>query len=397
MTGKLSLLDLPVEGERVLVRVDYNVPIRDGKVADDRRIRASLPTLEQILARGGRPILVSHLGRPKGKVVPEMSLRPVATALGSLISARVRFVEDCIGEEAEAAAAALSPGEVLLCENLRFHPGEEKNDEEFARALSRLAPVFVNDAFGTAHRAHASTAGVCGFVRKAAAGLLMDREVQALSRLLDGAERPYIAVLGGAKVSDKIPLTKSLLTRVDGALIGGAMAYTFLKAKGLPVGASIIQEDQVELAGSLLEEASSRGVSVSLPSDHVVLASGSDDTASSRPTPGPGIEPADRGVDIGPRTVDAFRAALSTARTVLWNGPLGWFERPPFDRGTREIAEAIAASGSFSVVGGGDSAAAVSAFGLESGFSHISTGGGASLEFLSGLTLPGVASLSDRK
>jgi len=396
VTGKLTVEDLSLEGRRVFVRVDYNVPLKESAVTDDRRVRASLATIEHILRSGGRPLLASHLGRPKGRKVQELSLRPVAGTLASLIRARVRFVEDCVGPEAERASAALREGEVLLLENLRFHPEEEKNDESFARQLASLADLYVNDAFGAAHRAHASTAGICKFMSQAAAGFLMEREIKMLSRLIGEPERPYVAILGGAKVSDKIPVARNLLPCLDGLLVGGAMSFTFLKARGVPVGASLVERDQMDVAVSLLRDAASQGARVLLPEDHIVIPAGVE-PATPRPTLGPGIEEGQRGVDVGPRTVAAFRSAISTARTILWNGPLGWFEHPPFDLGTRQIAEEIACSRGFTVVGGGDSAAAVSAFGLESRFSHVSTGGGASLEFLSGATLPGVGALTDRR
>jgi len=396
MIGKLSVTDLPLDGKRVFIRVDYNVPLRDGAVANDRRIRASLDTVRHVLSRRGRAILASHLGRPKGKPLPQYSLRPVASALASLVDAPVRFVEDCVGPEAERAAASLAQGEVLLLENLRFHPEEEKNDEAFSRQLASLAEVYVNDAFGTAHRAHASTVGICRFL-PSAAGFLMEREIEMLSRLLEGPDRPYVAVLGGAKVSDKIPLARNLMPRLDALLVGGAMAYTFLKAKGVPVGTSMVETAQIEDASALMRTASSRGLRVLLPEDHVVLPAGSEEPSASRVTSGDAIGEGERGVDIGPKTSAAFRQVISSARTVLWNGPVGWFEKSPFDRGSKEVAEAIAASGAFSVVGGGDSAAAVASFGLESSISHVSTGGGASLEFLSGLTLPGVAALADKR
>ena len=396
MTAKLSVRDLSVDGRRVFVRVDYNVPLKDGRVADDRRIAASLETVRHLLGRGARPILASHLGRPKGKPDPKYSLRPVAATLGTLLGSPVAFAPDCVGPEAEAAAAALAPGSVLLLENLRFHPEEEKNDEGFSARLAALADLYVNDAFGTAHRAHASTVGICRHVTQAAAGFLMDRELQMLSRLLVNPGRPYLVVLGGAKVSDKIPLARNLFNRVDGFLIGGAMAYTFLSVKGKAVGASLVEAGQAATARELLDLASQRGVEVLLPLDHVVLPEGNDDSARARTTGGVEIPDGERGVDIGPRTVEAFRSALRRAKTVLWNGPVGWFEKPPFDGGSRAVAEEIAASPAFSVAGGGDTAAAVTAFGLDERFSHVSTGGGASLEFLSGLPLPGVEALTDR-
>ncbi len=395
MSDKLTLKDLDPAGKRVFVRVDFNVPLRDGRVADDRRIRESIPTIRWLLDHGGMPVLASHLGRPKGKPVPGMSLRPAADALAARLGAPVRFAADCVGPAAEQAAAALAPGEVLLLENLRFHPEEEKNDSGFARALASPYALYVNDAFGSAHRAHASTEGICRFL-PSAAGLLMEREIAALARLLGGAARPYWTILGGAKVSDKIPLVENLLPKVDGFVVGGAMAYTFLKAQGIPVGASRVEEAQVGFAGELLARAAAAGVRILLPVDHVVLPVDLEAPEAAAPTPGAAIPEGTRGVDIGPASARAFASALREARTILWNGPLGWFEKPPFDRGSRAVAEAVAESSAFSVIGGGDTAAAVAEFGLDTRFGHVSTGGGASLEFLSGLTLPGVAALTDR-
>ncbi len=393
--GKVSVRDLDLRGKRVFVRVDFNVPLAGGKVADDTRIRASLPTLRLILEKGGRPILASHLGRPKGKPNPEFSLAPVAGALASLLGSPVAFSPDCVGGEAERRTTALKVGEVLLLENLRFHPEEEKNDDGFAARLASLAGAYVNDAFGSAHRAHASVAAICAHLRPAAAGLLMEKEIDFLGRLLGTPERPYVAVLGGAKVSDKVALVRNLLPRLDALLIGGAMAYTFLTARNVPVGNSRVEAESVDLAGKILEEARRAGVKALLPTDHRV--------APSLESPGPGettegeaIPAGKVGLDIGPRTTGAFAAEIAQAGTVLWNGPVGLFERSPFDEGSRRVAEAIASSRALSVAGGGDTAAALARFQLADRFSHVSTGGGASLEFLSGLELPGVAALSDR-
>jgi phosphoglycerate kinase len=373
---KCSVRDLDLKGKRVFVRVDFNVPLENGRVADDTRIRASLPTIRLILEKGGRPILASHLGRPKGKPSPEYSLAPVAGALAPLLGSRVAFSPDCIGEAAGRPAAALQEGEVLLLENLRFHPGEEKNDPDFARNLASLATAYVNDAFGSAHRAHASVAAICSCLPPAAAGLLMEKEIDFLGRLLGTPPRPYIAVLGGAKVSDKV-------------------AYTFLAARNVPVGNSRVEKESLELAGKILEEAQNARVKILLPSDHRV--------AGSLESPGPGetvegeaIPPGKIGLDIGPRTALGFAEAIAPAGTVLWNGPVGRFEQAPFDEGSRKVAEAIVLSRALSVAGGGDTAAALARFQLAGRFSHVSTGGGASLEFLSGLELPGVAALADR-
>jgi len=399
MTGppgrKVSVRDLDLKGKRVFVRVDFNVPLEGGKIADDTRIRASLPTIRLVLEKGGRPILASHLGRPKGKPKPEFSLAPVVEALQRLLGAPVTFSPDCVGEAAGRHASTLRDGEALLLENLRFHPGEEKNDQAFARQLAALAGAYVNDAFGSAHRAHASVAALCGLLRPAAAGLLMEKEIDFLGRLLGSTQRPYVAVLGGAKVSDKIALVRNLMAKVDAFLIGGAMAYTFLSSRGITTGDSRVEKESLAVAGTILEEAAKAGVPIRLPVDHRV-ADSLESPGSPQTTERESIPSGKVGLDIGPRTVQAFREQLSSARTVLWNGPVGLFERPPFDAGSREVAGAIVSSGALSVAGGGDTAAALARFGLSERFSHVSTGGGASLEFLSGLELPGVAALTDR-
>jgi phosphoglycerate kinase len=394
---KAAVASLDVAGKRVLVRVDYNVPLTpEGTVADDRRIAETLPTLRSVLSRGGSVIAASHLGRPKGKRDPRCSLAPCARRLAEILGAPVAMAPDCVGEETASMARALAPGRVLLLENLRFHPEEEANDASFAAALASLADLYVNDAFGSAHRAHASVAAVCGRFPRPAAGLLMEKEIDSLSRLLEAPARPYVAVLGGAKVSDKIELIESLLARVDVLLVGGAMAYTFLKGRGVEIGASLVEADKIDLARTLEEAARGRGVKLLLPLDHVETEPGSD--APGRVSPGQAVRSGAAACDIGPRTADAFGEEVARARTILWNGPLGRFEVKGFATGTRRVAQAIGEAtgkGAFSVVGGGDSASAVKAFGLEGRFSHISTGGGASLEFLSGRTLPGVAALAD--
>jgi len=391
---KISVRDLNLEAKRVFLRADLNVPLEQGRVSDDTRIRATLPTLRMVLEKGGRAILASHLGRPKGKPDPAWSLAPVAERLRTLLGEEVRFVRDCAGDTAREATEELRPGEALLLENLRFHPGEEKNDPEFARSLAHLADAYVNDAFGSAHRAHASVSAICGHFPVAAAGLLMEKEIYYLGELLGSPPRPYLAILGGAKVSDKVDLVRNLLSRVDAILIGGAMAYTFLAARGISVGNSRVETDKVPLAGEILERAESAGVAIYLPSDHRVAvsleASGEEET-----TEGASIPSGRVGLDIGPLTAAAFTEIVGPAGTVLWNGPLGLFERPPFDRGSRRVAEAVAASNALSVAGGGDTAAALARFGLSERFTHVSTGGGASLEFLSGLELPGIAALTD--
>jgi len=394
MLQKLSVRDLEVAGRRVFVRVDFNVPLRNGRVADDTRVRASLPTLRLILERGGRPILASHLGRPKGKRVPEMSLAPVVETLQTLTRTEVRLAPDCVGPDVEALASDLAPGRILLLENLRFHAGEEGNDPALARSLASLADLYVNDAFGTAHRAHASVVGVAERLPHPAAGLLMAAEVEALSRLRDRPEKPYVAVLGGAKVSDKIDLIHNLMNSAGTILIGGAMAYTFLKARGVPVGTSRVEADRVEHAAAIITRAMDAGVRLHLPVDHVVAAT-PEAGAPSHVTDGPMIGDGLVGLDIGPQTSEAFSAEIRRARTIFWNGPLGVCETPPYDEGTRVIARAVAGASAFSVVGGGDSIAAVNRLGLAPHFSHLSTGGGASLEFLAGVDLPGVRVLED--
>jgi phosphoglycerate kinase len=380
-------------GSRVFCRVDFNVPIESGRVTDATRITASLPTIEFLRAAGARVILASHLGRPKGKPRPEFSLAPVAAYLEATMPAPVAFVDECVGPKAERASAVLTPGSVLLLENLRFHAGEESNDDGFADALARLGDLYVNDAFGSAHRAHASTAGVPVRLKPAAAGLLMEAELEHLGRLLDSPAHPFLAILGGAKVSDKIELIDNLLPHVDAFLIGGAMAYTFLKAHGQPVGRSLVEVEKIDLARAIIDRVRAAGKRMLLPVDHVVAVAGDDGHV--RTTTGVAIADDEAGMDVGPNTVAMFAAEVGAAGTVLWNGPLGRFEVDAFASGSRRIAEALAASRAISVVGGGDTAAAILRFGLTAKMTHVSTGGGASLEFLSGLPLPGVAALDD--
>jgi phosphoglycerate kinase len=394
MTRKLSVRDLrDLGGKRVFCRVDFNVPIAEGNVKDDARIVASLPTIRLLAGAGARVILASHLGRPKGKAKPEYSLAPVARHLASLLGSPVGFAEDCVGAAAESAVAATAAGGVLLLENLRFHAEEEANDAGFSDALARLGDLYVNDAFGSAHRAHASTAGVPARLKPAAAGLLMQAELDHLGKLLAHPDHPFLAILGGAKVSDKIELIDNLLPHVDAFLIGGAMAYTFLVAQGLPVGRSLVEADRVDLARSVLDRVRAAGKSILLPVDHVVAVGGDDNVV--RTTAGVALAEDEAGMDIGPKTAAAFAAEIAGARTVLWNGPVGRFEVAAFAAGSRAVAEALAASRAVTVVGGGDTGAAVHAFGVTSSMTHVSTGGGASLEFLSGLPLPGVAALDD--
>jgi phosphoglycerate kinase len=390
--NKKTVRDIDVTGKRVLVRVDFNVPIKDGKVTDDTRIVAALPTIEYLIEHGAKVILMSHLGRPKGKVVPEMSLRPAAQRLSELLGREVKFVPDCVGPEAESAVASMKAGDVVLLENTRFHPEEKENDPDFAKKLAALGDVFVNDAFGSAHRAHASTEGVAHYL-PAVAGFLMERELDVLGRLLEAPEHPFIAILGGAKISDKIGVIRNLLTRVDGLLIGGGMANTFLKAQGYDVGESLVEEDSVPLAKELLESAP--GI-IHLPVDAVVA----DRFAADAESKVVGVDQVPEGwriLDIGPATVAHFANRLSGAKTVFWNGPMGVFEFPKFAEGTFAIARVLAdLKDAVTIIGGGDSVAAVKESGLADRMTHISTGGGASLELLEGKTLPGVAALEDR-
>ena len=386
----LSVRDLDLNGRRVFIRVDFNVPLQKNdqgnmEITSDKRIKASLPTIQYALDHGAGVILASHLGRPKGKPNPEMSLKPAAARLAELLGRPVSMAPDCIGPDVEAMLP--TQGQVLLLENLRFHPEEEKNDPEFARKLAALCDVYVNDAFGSAHRAHASTEGMIQFVAKAAAGLLMEQELKYLGMAVSHPERPCVAILGGAKVSDKIEVIENLGKVVDKLLIGGAMAYTFLKAQGLPVGKSLVEEDKVDLAKKLLGDL---GAKLMLPVDHVVV---------SEIAPGAANETVDIipegkiGVDIGSQTIAQYAQVIAGAKTVIWNGPMGIFEKPPFDQGTVALAKAVANSGATSIVGGGDSEKAIKAAGVSGKITHVSTGGGASLEFLAGIRLPGVAAL----
>jgi phosphoglycerate kinase len=387
-----TLEETRVTGKRVFIRADLNVPIRDGHITDTTRIDEALPAIKWVIANGGRPIVASHLGRPKGKRVASLSLRPVADYLADVLHVRVILAEDAVGVKTRSQASSLGPREVLLLENLRFYAEEEDNVPDFARELAGLCDVYVNDAFGTAHRAHASTAGMARFVRERAIGPLMRKEIDALSPLLGSPARPFVVVLGGAKVSDKIGVIRSLLSRCDSLLIGGAMAYTFLASQGIDVGDSLLAKDEIGVEQSAFAEAKRRGVDILLPVDHVVareVAAG----AASRVTDGPSIEAGWKGVDIGPATIRRFADRIAHAKTVFWNGPLGVFEIEPFNRGTIAIATEIARSGAFSVVGGGDSVAAVMQSGHAEEISHISTGGGAALEFLEGRELPGLKAL----
>ena len=400
--------DLDLEGKRVFIRVDFNVPIKNGKISDDTRIRASLPTIQRALEKGAKTlILASHLGRPKGKPNPEYSLKPVADRLAELLGRPVVFAEDAIGEPARRAIEKAGPGGVVLLENLRFHPEEEKNDANFARELASLADVYVNDAFGSAHRAHASTEGIVHHVSQVAAGLLMAKEIEHLGRVLERPERPFVAILGGAKVSDKLEVIENLIPRVDALLIGGAMAYTFLAARGVPVGKSLVEAELMDSARDIERRAKERGLRLELPVDHVVAPSieaedqaeivAIDDSAlPSGASRGPQALGDRMGLDIGPKTVETYRGIIDGAKTVIWNGPMGVFEKDAFARGTIEVAKAVAAVRGTTIIGGGDSIAAVVKAGVADRITHISTGGGASLEFLGGRTLPGVEALGER-
>jgi phosphoglycerate kinase len=395
---KLSILDLDVVRKRVFIRVDFNVPLKDGAIKDDTRIRASVPTIQYALAHGATAIVASHLGRPKGKPNPEMSLKPVAAALSALLQRPVEFASDCVGDEVKALVDRVhaSGGGVVLLENLRFHPEEEKNDPQFSAQLASLADLYVDDAFGAAHRAHASVEGITHHLPQAAAGMLMEDELRYLGHVLEAPEKPFVAIIGGAKVSDKIEVIRNLLPRVDRMIIGGAMAYTFFKSRGLPVGRSLVEEDKIGEARAIEADARARDVQLLLPVDHVVAAK-IDAASATEVLPIDSSAIGDRmGLDIGPRTIDAYSAAIRDAKTVVWNGPMGVFELDAFAAGTNAIARAVANVIGTTIIGGGDSIAAVRKAGIAERITHISTGGGASLEFLGGRVLPGVAALTEK-
>ena len=396
---KLTIQDLDLRGKRVFIRVDFNVPLKDGVVTDDTRIRETLPTLKLAIEKGGRLVLASHLGRPKGGPDPKYSLKPAAKKLEELLGKPVAFASDCVGAEAEAKSKALKDGDVLVLENVRFHPEEEKNGKEFSRQLAALCDgLFVCDAFGSAHRAHASVVGITRFVKHSAAGLLMEKELAYIGKAITNPARPFVAILGGAKVSDKIEVVENLMKIADAMLIGGGMAYTFLKAQGLPIGKSLVEVDKLDLAKKLLAEAKQKNFNLLLPVDHVIAPEFRADAPAK--VVDVNTTSADQmGLDIGPKTVAAYNAEIAKAKTIVWNGPMGVFEMPAFAKGTLEVAKAVAAAttaGATSIVGGGDSVAAVHQSGVSKQISHISTGGGASLEFLGGTKLPGVEALTNK-
>lgn len=394
----MTLSDINVQGKKVLMRVDFNVPLEDGKITDDSRIVKALPTIREVIRQNGLLILMSHLGRPGGSPDPSLSLRPVAEHLRTLVRVPVYFAEDCVGEKAEKVIRQAKPGEIVLLENVRFHAGEKANDEDFCRALAAHGDLFVNDAFGSSHRAHASVSGVTRFLQPAVSGFLLEKEIKYLSEAIEQPSHPFIAILGGAKVSDKIGVIEHLLDKVDAILIGGGMTYTFYRAKGLPIGNSLVEEDKIDLAKALMEKAKQKNVGIALPVDSVIAKEFKNDSEH-KVVGEDGIVDGWMGVDIGPDTIEMYGKEIEKAKTVVWNGPMGVFEMENFAKGTRAVARALARAtkaGATTIVGGGDSASAIRQAGLENDVSHVSTGGGASLEFLEGNELPGVAALSDK-
>lgn len=393
--NKLSVEDLELKGKRVLIRVDFNVPLDGKQITDDTRIKAAIPTIKHVIENGGRAILMSHLGRPEGKVVPEFSLEPVAGRLEKLLDKTVTMAPDCIGDEVKAIVSKIKYGDVVLLENLRFHAGEEKNDPDFAKKLSELAELYVNDAFGAAHRAHASTVGVTQYISQPAAGFLMQKEIRYISKAIGNPERPFMVILGGAKVSDKIGAIEHLMEKADDILIGGAMAYTFLKAQGHQVGKSLVEDDKLDVAKELLKKSLDLSVPIYLPTDHVIADRFAPD-ANTKIYRRRSVCDGWRGMDIGPDTVATYKDILKNAKTIIWNGPMGVFEFDAFAKGSFAIAKILAESDAVTIVGGGDCVAAVQKSGYADKITHISTGGGASLEMMEGKELPGIAALSDK-
>ncbi len=396
--AKLSIEDIELKGKTVVMRVDFNVPLKDGVIGDDNRIRQALPSIKHVIESGAKLVLLSHLGRPKGEPKPEFSLKPVAEHLETLVSYRVWFGEDCIGEKARKAVEKASAGQIVLLENVRFHPEETKNDPEFSKALAAHGEVFINDAFGSSHRAHSSVAGITDYLQPAAAGYLLRKEIDYLQESVEKPKHPFVAVLGGAKVSDKIGVIENLISKVDTIIIGGGMTYTFFKAMGLPIGNSLLEEDKVELAKSLIEKAKANNVEIMLPVDSVVGREFKEDTEN-KVVPQGGIEEGWMALDIGPKSAELFGDEIKKAKTVIWNGPMGVFEMDAFAKGTFAVAGAMSTAtehGAITIIGGGDSASAIKKAGLEDKVSHVSTGGGASLEYLEGKELPGITSLTDK-
>ncbi|MGM0546300.1 MAG: phosphoglycerate kinase [Bacteroidota bacterium] len=396
--NKMTLEDVDVKGKKVLMRVDFNVPIENGNIGDDNRIVQALPSIKYVVENGGKLILMSHLGRPGGEVDPSLSLKPVADHLQTLVDTTVHFAEDCIGEKAKTVIDQAKEGEIVLLENVRFHKGEKANDEEFCKQLAEHGDLFCNDAFGSSHRAHSSVAGVTRFLQPAVSGYLLEKEIRYLNDSVNNPEQPFVAILGGAKVSDKIGVIENLLDKVDSILVGGGMTYTFYKAKGLPIGDSLVEDEKVDLAKELMAKAEAKGVNVVLPVDSVAAKEFKND-AEHKVVDDEGIEDGWMGVDIGPQTCLSFGNIIKNAKTVVWNGPMGVFEMPNYAEGTNAVAEALAEAtklGATTIIGGGDSASAIKQAGLEDAVSHVSTGGGASLMFLEGKDLPGVVALTDK-